>query len=170
MKYHMKAIKTAVRIEMKSQESARKGLPWSVTGKKTPGKKTPGGGDTHGTHGTHGRTRAHTRKRHRGEPGHTRDTQAHTRTPDHTDEPHNHPNPTTHPHDHATAKTAADSTDVTGKTEADPDGSREVRPQRFFTIRAGPSRCIATPDAPGGRQGNRAHARETVRAARAAAG
>ena len=32
-------------------------------------------------------------KRHRGEPGHTRDTRAHT---DHTDEPHNHPNPSTH--------------------------------------------------------------------------
>jgi hypothetical protein len=44
-------------------------------------------------------------KRHRGEPGHTRDThgtpgaQGHT---DHTDEPHNHPNPPTHnPHDSA---------------------------------------------------------------------
>ena len=35
-------------------------------------------------------------KRHRGEPGHTRDTRdtrAHT---DHTDKPHNHPNPPTH--------------------------------------------------------------------------
>ena len=66
-------------------------------------------------------------KRHRGEPGHTRDTliksqprtghtghtgaRGHT---DHTDEPHNHPpkpNDTpADPHDHATAETATDST------------------------------------------------------------
>ena len=55
-------------------------------------------------------------KRHRGEPGHTRDThgtrgRAHGHT-EHTvtDKPHNHPNPTTHPHDHATAETVAGST------------------------------------------------------------
>ena len=60
-------------------------------------------------------------KRHRGEPGHTRDTliksqprtghtghtgaRGHT---DHTDEPNNHPNPTTHPHDRATAMATAE--------------------------------------------------------------
>ena len=59
-------------------------------------------------------------KRHRGEPGHTRDTRdtrAHAGTRiTQTNLTTIHPNPTTHPHDHATAETAADSTaDSTGK-------------------------------------------------------
>jgi len=41
-------------------------------------------------------------KRHRGEPGHTRDTR--------TAEPHNHPNPPTHPRDRETTESVADST------------------------------------------------------------
>ena len=67
-------------------------------------------------------------KRHRGEPGHTRDTRAHagkrtgSKTPggagthaqrtgahehtEDTDEPHNHPNPPTHPHNRTTAGAA----------------------------------------------------------------
>ena len=53
-------------------------------------------------------------KRHRGEPGHTRDTRdtrAHAGTRiTRTNLTTNHPNPTTHPHDRATAETATDST------------------------------------------------------------
>jgi hypothetical protein len=47
-------------------------------------------------------------KRHRGEPGHTRDT-GQTRDT-RTAEPHNHPNPPTHPRDRETTESAADST------------------------------------------------------------
>ena len=53
-----------------------------LTGKSsqlTTGKKTPGGAGTHTGH------TGHTVKRHRGEPGHTRDTQAHARGPLHAD-------------------------------------------------------------------------------------
>ena len=75
--------------------------------------------------------------RHRGEPGHTRDTHGtHTghagaqRHTDHADEPHNHPNPvptnntctTTHiPHVSATTEAAADST-ATGPEPTAPRG------------------------------------------------
>ena len=66
-------------------------------------------------------------KRHRGEPGHTRDTRdtrAHAGTRiTQTNLTTIHPNPTTHPHDHATAETAADST--AARTAA---GARTSRP------------------------------------------
>ena len=64
-------------------------------------------------------------KRHRGEPGHTRDTRdtrAHAGTRiTQTNLTTIHPNPTTHPHDHATAETAADST--AARTAAGPEST-----------------------------------------------
>ena len=114
------------RTRSESQRAAARGT-W-FPGKwfhSATGKKTPGGAGTHTGHTGHtgaryrytgSRSRSFAIKlpvqRHRGEPGHTRDTQAHTRTvTEDTDEPHNHPNPsTTHPHYHATAETAANST------------------------------------------------------------
>ena len=58
-------------------------------------KDTGGSRDTHETDTRTSQTNLKTIviERHRGEPGHTRDTRAHTgtRITDQTDEPHNHP-------------------------------------------------------------------------------
>ena len=88
-------------------------------------------------------------KRHRGEPGHTRDTRdtrAHAGTRiTQTNLTTIHPNPTTHPHDHATAETAADST--AARTAAGPESTaprgrlRRGRPQRTRP-------CLHAPPAP----------------------
>jgi hypothetical protein len=67
-------------------------------------------------------------KRHRGEPGHTRDT-GQTRDT-RTAEPHNHPNPPTHPRDRETTESAADSTAAAPEPTAPRGRLRRGRPLR----------------------------------------
>ena len=96
-------------------------------------------------------------KRHRGEPGHSRDTQAHTRThgghSEDTDEPHKHPNPTTHPHDHATAETRNRgrlNNSKNSRRPGAPDHSHSPRPTDSEEAAPTPQRTRPGKKTPGG--------------------